>query len=203
MSPRPRNVDPSETRARILAAATDAFAERGVAGASTREIARAAGVSLATVHHHFDGKQGLYDACVLAMYAEFEGLRQVLAEARGADRQAWLADVVRRTWRFARRHQTAVRLTTMDTLSQGTPTSQRQLMDVALQAGAAALRDVPLEPSELRLCLRSVSWLVIRYTLASEEDLAQLVGDPSLRGDALHDRIGDHLARAAVALVTP
>ncbi len=202
MPPRPRNVDPAQTRARILSAATAAFADKGVAGASTREIARAAGVSLATVHHHFDGKQGLYDACVQAMYTEFEGLREVLAAATGESPDARLADVVRRTWAFARRHRTAVRLTTMDTLSQGTPAHQRQLMEVALQAGVAALGSRGLDTPELRLCLRSISWLVIRYTLADEGDLALVVGDPDLGGAALHERVGDHLARAAVALVT-
>ncbi|WP_026378722.1 TetR family transcriptional regulator [Agromyces italicus] len=46
-------------RARILAAATAEFGERGYEAASIRAIARRAGVDPALVHHYFDDKQRL------------------------------------------------------------------------------------------------------------------------------------------------
>lgn len=46
-------------RARILAAATAEFGERGYEAASMRAIARRAGVDPALVHHYFDDKQRL------------------------------------------------------------------------------------------------------------------------------------------------
>ncbi|MFO0760120.1 MAG: helix-turn-helix domain-containing protein [Byssovorax sp.] len=50
------------TRLRILDAAEREFAARGFAGARLREIADAAGVQTALIHHYFADKQGLYGA---------------------------------------------------------------------------------------------------------------------------------------------
>lgn len=56
---RPRGAKSGDTRARILAAATEEFGERGYEAASMRAIARRAGVDPALVHHYFDDKQHL------------------------------------------------------------------------------------------------------------------------------------------------
>src|SRR5262249_38857665 len=58
---RPGNQD---TREAILAAARDAFAERGFDGASIRTIATSAGVDPALVHHYFGTKDELFLATV-------------------------------------------------------------------------------------------------------------------------------------------
>jgi len=50
-------------RARIRDAALRLFAERGVDGATIRDIAKAAGVSAGLVRHHFGSKEALRDAC--------------------------------------------------------------------------------------------------------------------------------------------
>ncbi|HJV08161.1 MAG TPA: TetR family transcriptional regulator [Acidimicrobiales bacterium] len=63
----PANVGPAQSdltaRARIRDAALRLFAERGIDGASIRDIAKAAGVSGGLVRHHFGSKEGLRDAC--------------------------------------------------------------------------------------------------------------------------------------------
>src|SRR5690242_1948877 len=51
-------------RGRILAAAIQAFARAGFDGASTREIAEAAGVTDPLLFYHFGSKAGLYLAAV-------------------------------------------------------------------------------------------------------------------------------------------
>lgn len=53
-----------ETRARIIEAAVLVFGERGYDGASTRDIATAAGVNSPALQYYFDGKEGVYLACV-------------------------------------------------------------------------------------------------------------------------------------------
>jgi AcrR family transcriptional regulator len=58
---RPGNQD---TREAILAAAREAFAERGFDGASIRTIATSAGVDPALVHHYFGTKDELFLATV-------------------------------------------------------------------------------------------------------------------------------------------
>ena len=52
------------TRNRLLRAATEVFADYGVTGATTREIARVAGVSEVTLFRHFQSKEQLLVAVV-------------------------------------------------------------------------------------------------------------------------------------------
>ena len=49
----------AETRRRVLDAAEQLFAERGIKGVSIRDITQAAGVNLAAINYHFGTKQGL------------------------------------------------------------------------------------------------------------------------------------------------
>jgi TetR/AcrR family transcriptional regulator len=60
-SPR-RERNAAATKARLLDAAEREFAARGFQGARLREIADAAGVQPALIHHYFADKQGLYRA---------------------------------------------------------------------------------------------------------------------------------------------
>lgn len=53
-----------ETRARIITAALKMFGERGFDGASTRDIATAAGVNAPALQYYFDSKEGVFLACV-------------------------------------------------------------------------------------------------------------------------------------------
>src|SRR3954452_16901408 len=57
---------------RILRATTRLFAERGFEGVSTRDIAAAVDLNIATVHHHVGSKADLYDAVFARVYAEEE-----------------------------------------------------------------------------------------------------------------------------------
>ncbi|WP_308200915.1 helix-turn-helix domain-containing protein [Actinoplanes sp. M2I2] len=50
-------------RARIRDAAIELFAERGIDGATIRDIAQLADVSSGLLRHHFGSKEGLRDAC--------------------------------------------------------------------------------------------------------------------------------------------
>ena len=49
-----------DPKTRIMAAAEELFAVRGYHGATTREIASAAGMNLAMIHYYFGNKEGLY-----------------------------------------------------------------------------------------------------------------------------------------------
>lgn len=58
----------AERREAIIEAAQPLFAQRGLEGVTTREVAEAAGISEALLYRHFEGKTGLYtavlDSCV-------------------------------------------------------------------------------------------------------------------------------------------
>ncbi|WP_308196165.1 TetR family transcriptional regulator [Blastococcus sp. KM273129] len=73
---RPGNPD---TRDAVLAAAREAFAERGFDGATIRGIAGAAGVDPALVHHYFGNKDKLFLAAIEAPSNPAELLPEVLA----------------------------------------------------------------------------------------------------------------------------
>ncbi|ASW56216.1 hypothetical protein CIK06_21730 [Plantactinospora sp. KBS50] len=73
--------DAQRNRARLLAAAEEVIAERG-AGASTEEIARAAGVGVGTLFRHFPSKEELLSAVYAA---RLHDLADRAGEMIGAD----------------------------------------------------------------------------------------------------------------------
>jgi AcrR family transcriptional regulator len=73
-------------RARIREAALELFAERGIAGATIRDIALKAGVSSGLLRHHFGSKEGLRDACDEYAMSRLNDIRQqMLSEGKLAD----------------------------------------------------------------------------------------------------------------------
>jgi AcrR family transcriptional regulator len=65
----PARLTADQRRHAIVEAATKVFAENGFHGTTTRELARAAGVSEALLYKHFPSKESLFDA-ILAMGAK-------------------------------------------------------------------------------------------------------------------------------------
>src|SRR4051812_34489689 len=59
---RPRNTSSEDTKLRILQAAVDCFADGGFDGTASLTIADQAGVTPATIYHHFTNKRTLYIA---------------------------------------------------------------------------------------------------------------------------------------------
>ncbi len=60
--PKPLRADGAEARSRLLESALALFAEKGFAKTSTREIALAAQVNIASISYYFGDKAGLYRA---------------------------------------------------------------------------------------------------------------------------------------------
>src|SRR5919199_5463886 len=75
----------AQTHARLIKAATEVFAALGIAGATTREIARVAGVNEVTLFRHFQSKEQLLAAVVQRMIA-------LQAEAL-ANQEEWTGDL--------------------------------------------------------------------------------------------------------------
>lgn len=84
---RPPASEATDTRARILAVATDLFARRGFDAVTMRDLASAVGVNVATVHHHAGSKGELYEAVFAGMY-EAERAALGAAAERVAERLA-------------------------------------------------------------------------------------------------------------------
>jgi TetR/AcrR family transcriptional regulator len=73
---------PEESRAAILAAAAQEFAEHGIAGARTDTIAQEAGVNKALLYYYFKDKETLYGA---VLDDAFSGLKKTVFQVLDSD----------------------------------------------------------------------------------------------------------------------
>ncbi|MGQ0666347.1 MAG: TetR/AcrR family transcriptional regulator [Nitrospiraceae bacterium] len=69
-----------ERQASLISAAASLFAAKGFEGTTTKEIAKATGVSEALLFKHFPTKRALY-AAILAEKAQYSGLREAVEDA--------------------------------------------------------------------------------------------------------------------------
>jgi AcrR family transcriptional regulator len=98
-----------QTRERLVAAATRLFAERGLHGVTSHDIARAAGVAAGTFYLHFRDKTDVYRHLVFHAMEELQGL---VLKAVGAASNDVLAQRARAEAivSFAESHRDLVRI---------------------------------------------------------------------------------------------
>jgi AcrR family transcriptional regulator len=195
---RPVAADAEATKARILAAATALIAERGIDGTTVRDIATHARVSLATVLHYFESKDGLHAAVVAAMDAELTMLREALIQAvsPGLALEDTLDALVRRAWEFACAHHVAHRIVLRTVLDGGGLPAERieSVLRPSLDEVSAVLSvGFGVDPVQARLMVQSIVQLSARYAIASEHELCAVTAAADLV--SARGRIGDHLAR--------
>ncbi|MBI3454769.1 MAG: TetR/AcrR family transcriptional regulator [Candidatus Rokubacteria bacterium] len=127
----------------ILQAACDVIARRGFAQASIREIARAAGLSLAGLYHYVGGKEELLFLVLdRSLDRLLAALDTALARARAPETK--LLALVQTHLDFGLRHAPALKIINRDYELLGEPrrsevTAKRQAY---LQRGLAILRDL-------------------------------------------------------------
>ena len=85
-APRAKRIrDAVATEKRILDAAEELFARRGLDAVTTKEIAAGAGVAVGAIYHHFPSKDAIYAAVV---NRAFGGASVLPSEVRDAERSA-------------------------------------------------------------------------------------------------------------------
>ncbi len=195
---RPVNADAAATRQRILASATQLFGEQG-AKSSIREIAKSAGVSLAMVHHYFGSKDDLYSSCVDAMYVELAQLRDHLVREVGtaSNPQSIFEKAVREGFRFAREHQSAMRLMMRRVVARGALDAGRAeefLVPFLDQASTIVASLTGQSAASLRLPLQSLVFLNGRYAIADIDELMLVTGEFSKSAalQAVEDHLVEH-----------
>src|SRR5260370_37519764 len=72
-----------DTRARILDAAAQLLRDKGVSGTTTREIARAAGLSDAAIYSHFKSRGELLNALIPASLVDYRGSAEAFLKRVG------------------------------------------------------------------------------------------------------------------------
>ncbi len=110
--------DADRTREAILRAARAAFADKGLAGARVDEIAAEAGITKATLYHHFPTKDDLFSEVLARAYRSVRDAEQALDLAGLAPADA-LAALVRATFDYDNDHPDFVRLVLDENLHRG------------------------------------------------------------------------------------
>ena len=166
----------------ILWAATETFARQGFHQATTREIARAANLSLAGLYHYVGGKEELlFFALDRSLDTLIASLERALAEARGPEDK--LLALIRTHLDFGFQHAAALRIINRDyelltDPRRGEIVTKRQAY---LQHGLAILRE--LDPharswddllSATSLLLGMLNGIARRPFLESSEDVRTL-----------------------------
>jgi AcrR family transcriptional regulator len=186
-------------RDRILQAACELIAERGIGGARIAQIARMAGVSTALVHYHFQTREILLAETLDYAFDVASSVRlRAAAENGGGDSAAKrLADVVeqslpstdpaRREWQlWAELWLGAARDPSLRPIAAQMYARYRTWIAAAIAEGIAAGEFAPVDAGDTAdLAMALIDGLGLRV----------LLRDPSMPLDRARERIGEILAR--------
>ncbi len=193
---RPKGASASNTKRRLVEAGCQQFASLGLEGASLRQVAKAAEVSLATIHHYFGNKEALYQSCLASTRAtladELAPLVSVLGEvdaqlASNDTLDSSFAETVDRWvcegFAIARRQQRGMRLLMRGLLGDGEldPTWRDQTLVPFLHRSSEVLAVIQNRPArDLLLEIHEIIILIMRYSLSSAHEIMAVTGTVSV-----------------------
>lgn len=90
MAHRPRSEMIAETRAKLIAAARKAFAEKGYAAASMDDFTAEAGLTRGALYHHFGDKKGLLLAVIMQIDQEMNARLSAISGRATSSWQAFM-----------------------------------------------------------------------------------------------------------------
>ncbi len=188
------------TRARILGAAERLFARKGYRGVSLRDLARACGVRMFTVQHHFGSKLELYQEVQRRRDREVEALLgRILAEERSPT--ALVERVVDELFDFFLAKRDSVALRARAVLGEGLPgravLSERSW--VGFMSSTMRARRIGAPGIDLRLLLITIEGILNNHALAAghyERLFGRDVTDPAITA-----RTKAHLKRVILAIL--
>jgi AcrR family transcriptional regulator len=165
-------------REQILGAATRVFAEKGFSRATTREIAREAGVSEGTIYNYFEDKDALLMA-ILDALNESERRAEDFEEGLATDFESFLVEYLRRRMALIWQNREVFRVILSEMLVNA-DLRERYLREVVeptmkigeenfrsrIEQGKARATDVPLA---MRAVAGSVLGLLVMGLLGDEE----------------------------------
>jgi TetR/AcrR family transcriptional regulator len=168
---RPRR-EKSPGARRIEAAARRLFAARGYAGTSMADLATAAGVSKATVFHHYRNKRALYEALVGDAFAGFRDQLIPLLDAEH-DLQGSLANFAAAHVERLTRMQGTMRLVAREMLSGTTGSGEllsgsemsrnfSLLVDALRRGQASGTVRADVDPGLAVFLLLSANWFLFQ-----------------------------------------
>jgi len=200
---------PSSTKARILAAAEEVFASKGFEGASTREIAAAAGVNISSLHYHWESKETLYFAVFEDIYDRLVDLVRSSIPESTLDQPASrtiIDDAMGLLFDFFAEHPNVPKLLVRRLLEADTSTSEIE-RDILLPAWrnfalwTAEHGKSRLSELDARMFMLTVHSVMLLYMLDSQPFVA-LLGN-SIRSAELRPQLRDHMTRLVHSLLRP
>lgn len=203
---RPVNADPQLTKERILLAAIECFGNEGLRGTPLKTIAGEAKVTVATIHHYFGGKLGLFEAALEQGYEELSGLGAAIGLAAaevGGTVEERIDAIARRALCFARGRLKASRflLRAMLYENEAKERAMRAQDEYVTTTSEALSLFIDRSPEELRVPVQGLMFLMTRIAVMRPEDLAIIGADRS--SDATLDALADYVALVAVQTLIP
>ena len=197
---------PASTKARILVAAEAVFAAKGFDGASTREIAAAAGVNISSLHYHWESKETLYFAVFEHVYDRIVALvRSSIPDAsldRPASREV-VDEVMGRLYDFFADNPTIRRLMVRRLLetTAGTSDIEREILLPAWRRFATWTYDLSrvVSAEDAPILMLTVHSVLLLFMLDSQQ-FAGLLGG-SVRGPAMRARLRPHIIELVHVLI--
>ncbi|MFY4721220.1 TetR family transcriptional regulator [Streptomyces sp. LaBMicrA B280] len=166
---RPSRAESAGTRDRILAAAREEFSARGYDKTSVRQIAKAAGVDSALVHHYFGTKEQVFAAAVEVAFAPALAAPDTLAEGPPDGVGERLARFVLGVWENPTTRAPLLAILRSAVTDDTAAAVFRRLVAAQLVRRVAARLDLP--DAELRAELAAaqlVGTAMLRYVLKLE-----------------------------------
>ena len=178
------NIPPAKSK--LLHEATSLFANHGFHGVSVRDISRKAGVNVSLVSRYFNGKQGLYDACILHLYEKMDAQAPLMVPHL---QQADITLLTQQIFTFAQENRQTLLLIQRQILFEGNvEASQRFFKRFVCKLAPFLPRQ---NVSSLMLNIQSLLFLITRYALLDEKHI-ELLGSKSAIIDHLTQFIRHH-----------
>ena len=194
---------PSSTKARILTAAEEVFAAKGFEGASTREIAAAAGVNISSLHYHWESKETLYFAVFENIYDRIVDLLRtaISAAEQPASRQV-VDDSMGLLFDFFADHPNIPKLMVRRLLetTEGTSEIERDILLPAWRRFATWTYDLSkVDQIDAPIFMLTVHSVLLLFMLDSQQ-FASLLGG-SVRSDGLRARLRPYIINLVHMLI--
>ncbi len=163
---KPKQRDAERTKAALLEAAAEAFAQNGFASTRVEDVAQSVGLTKRLVFYYFDSKEKLYIATLEAAYQRIRREEEALGDANMPPREA-LAQICAFTFDYYVSHPSFVRLVASENIEGGAFLAKSGVVRESNQ-GIIRLLDAILERGrEQGVFRRDVSAKDVHMTISS------------------------------------
>ena len=200
---RKKDADSRETWERIVESARTLLETLDPADISLRAVGRHAGVSTGTLTYYFSNREALLEAVLDVYYEKLEALVvELVTEAPGQkDASAFIESAIRRLYQLHWQERRAMRLRSATRTAQGELPENVQSRFLNKFAGKGALGLSALtgvSEARGRFAIQTVTYLIMRYVLCSDSEIAQALGPNTTRKD-----LEDHIVEVGLGLTQP